>query len=38
MLMNSIELTGLYFSLCLLFREKHNHPYVNPTDCLHPIE
>lgn len=36
MLTNSIELTGLYFSIHLLFREKHNHPYVNSTDCLHP--
>jgi len=36
MLTNSIELTGLYFSIHHLFREKHNHPYVNCTDCLHP--
>lgn len=31
MLTNSIELTGFYFFIHLLFREKHNHPYINST-------
>lgn len=36
MLTNSIELTGLYFFIHLLFREKHNHPHVNSSVCIHP--